>query len=101
MVINWDPKLVSWSANSEVLLGVMGLMHEVAHFYNFVSDSAEFMRRSGIGAGTFTDLEEKFVITGIEAAVARDLGYDVRTTHKGLPLNYHSTNMFSRGFDSL
>jgi RHS repeat-associated protein len=97
MIIHWDPTGIIASKNFESQPGVISLIHEVAHFYNYVTDEKGSLDRIGQGAGTYTNLEEKRIITGIERDVALAMGYSVRTTHKGDPdcFWYHAENMFN------
>ncbi len=81
--INWNPYKALLTSDFQVQSPVMVLAHELAgHAANDDSNGDLPLNRDETG-DAYGNVEDRNVITGIERAIALDLGEPVRTDHRG------------------
>jgi hypothetical protein len=84
--ISWDPSAAICADDGSRISPALALGHEMAHadigFWDGLLESWDRLT-GNYDIPNYDTVEERRVITGPEAAAARHLGEDVRTTHHG------------------
>lgn len=93
--IYWNPYRGILTSKGEELSPTVLLNHEIDHALGFDKDSKSFKLRKNTKDDSYSNLEEKRVITGSEQKTAKALGEikddDItRTDHFGVPFNTNS-----------
>ena len=81
--IYWNPKAGLVTTNGGKQSPALGLLHETDHALRWLTDPVAYNRESEKDGSPYRSQEEKRVIRGSEAAVARARGESERTDHGG------------------
>lgn len=82
--IYWNPAegIRNYDNKGHDLSPANNLLHEAGHGTDFISDPNRYLQEMSLPAGSYQNLEDKRVMTGIEAEALRMLGLPPRTDHE-------------------